>query len=68
MRPNIGEILLGVVPDWRESFEMLIKYPHVGSKSVLQCANQCFMNVQFIIRCNAVRKCIHRAILESQTF
>lgn len=69
MRPNIGDIqlrymrennwerldrpLLGVVPDWRESFEMLIKYPHVGSKSVLQCANQCFMNVQFIIHCNA---------------
>jgi hypothetical protein len=68
MRPNIGEIqlrymrendwerldrpLLGVVPDWRESFEMLIKYPHVGCKSVLQCANQCFMNVQFIIRRN----------------
>jgi len=69
MRPNIGEIqlrymrgndwekldrsLLGVVPDWREYFKMLIKYPHVGSKSVLQCANQCFMNVQFIIHCNA---------------
>ena len=45
MRPNIGEIqlrymrengwerldrpLLGVVPDWREPFKMLIKYPHV---------------------------------------
>lgn len=45
MRPNIGEIqlrymrengwerldrpLLGVVPDWRKSFEILIKYPHV---------------------------------------
>lgn len=50
MRPNIGEIqlrymrendwkrldrpLLGVVPDWRESFGMLIKCLHVGSKSV----------------------------------
>ena len=68
MRPNIREIqlrcmresdgerldrpLLGVVPDWRESFEMLTKYPHVGSKSVLQRANQPFMNVQLIIRCS----------------
>lgn len=84
MRPNIREIqlrymrendekrldrpLLGVVPDWRESFEMLIKYPHTGSKSVLQCANQSFMNVQFIMRCNTEYENAYTARYWSQTF